>query len=290
MSNTTTTLTLEHIRKAAVNAHHGTSFSPEKRGDSIVNDYSAELDSDIEQIVSKGANAEQVERYKKGYEGKLLAYLHSHSNIVSTMIAGPSNFPVRQMEKRNRWADNHYSNFREWRTKVLNAYNRSFAKAKIELAGGELAILKANLVKQIALQATYKEGNKLYRAYRKNPANAAFLSLSTDVKELITSQHSFTLAYLNKSIKHTEQKIKELEAKEARAQEGNKEKAFEGGKIVFNYEIDRLQIIHDTKPNADKIQALKSSGWRWSPRYTCWQRQLTTNAIHNLRYLGIVTN
>src|SRR5690606_18025136 len=54
---------------------------------------------------------------------------------------------------------------------------------------------------------------------------------------------------------------------------------FEGFKVLFNYEIDRLQIQHDEKPNAETIQTLKKNAFKWSPSQKVWQRQLTQNAI-----------
>ena len=43
-------------------------------------------------------------------------------------------------------------------------------------------------------------------------------------------------------------------------------------------EADRLQILFDEKPDEETRAALKSNGFRWSPRYNAWQRQLTQNA------------
>ena len=58
----------------------------------------------------------------------------------------------------------------------------------------------------------------------------------------------------------------------------NKEFAFDGGMVIYNYEIDRIQIKHDSKPEQIIIDTLKSRGFRWSPHYKVWQRQLTDNA------------
>lgn len=53
---------------------------------------------------------------------------------------------------------------------------------------------------------------------------------------------------------------------------------FDGGRIVRNVEQNRLQIIFDGKPDEETRAALKSNGFRWSPRNQAWQRQLTRNA------------
>ena len=162
----TTVKTLSHLTQTATSAFSGISFDPEKRGASIVNDYSAELDEDIESIRALGANEEQISRYKSNYETKLRGWLYSQSNIVSTMIAGPSNFPSERMRKRNQWADNHYSNFREWRTKVLNAYKKYHAKKAIEAAGGEIGITRRYLTRLTTLRDNYTNINNAYKLHR----------------------------------------------------------------------------------------------------------------------------
>ena len=55
---------------------------------------------------------------------------------------------------------------------------------------------------------------------------------------------------------------------------------FEGGKVVKNFSEDRLQIIFPGKPDSETISKLKSNGFRWSPRFMAWQRQLTDNSYY----------
>lgn len=289
--------TLESLRSLSVRAHNGTSFSPEKRGDSTVNGYSEEIDDDIALIRSKGASDEQVERYKKGYIEKLSAYLNSRSNIVSTMIAGPSNFPVRRMEKRNRWADNHYENFRQWRKKVLRAYDRYEKNRKIEAAGGPLGAAKAKLAELESTQEYMKRINRIHAAYKKNPASLdkqkdlsekEIEAIKNYVPQYSWVPHPFApyqLTNNNAMIKNTKDRIAELEAKEALSTKGNKEFQFPGGVCELNYDLDRVTIKHDQKPERDIIDSLKSSGFRWSPHYGVWMRKLTGNAIFATSHL-----
>ena len=51
--------------------------------------------------------------------------------------------------------------------------------------------------------------------------------------------------------------------------------AFDGGVIVTNEEINRVQIIFDAKPDEAVRRELKSWGFRWSPREGAWQAQRT---------------
>ena len=55
---------------------------------------------------------------------------------------------------------------------------------------------------------------------------------------------------------------------------------FDGGRVIKNYSENRVQIVFDTKPQPDVISNLKHNGFRWSPRFSAWQRQLTNNAYY----------
>ena len=60
--------------------------------------------------------------------------------------------------------------------------------------------------------------------------------------------------------------------------EEKRRRAFDGGQIVRNIDLNRLQILFDAIPDADTRAALKQNGFRWSPKNQAWQRQLTDNA------------
>ena len=63
----------------------------------------------------------------------------------------------------------------------------------------------------------------------------------------------------------------------------NREVAFEGGKVVWNYEVARLQILFDAMPSEEMRSKLKMRAFKWSPRFQAWQRQLTDNAVYAAR-------
>lgn len=56
-------------------------------------------------------------------------------------------------------------------------------------------------------------------------------------------------------------------------------------KVVENTRLMRLQLFFDEKPETEIREALRQSGFRWSPKNHCWQRQLTENAKYSLRCL-----
>lgn len=81
-------------------------------------------------------------------------------------------------------------------------------------------------------------------------------------------------------MRRVEERIKLMEVKESRANTtGQKEFPFDGFTVIYNFEADRIQVRHDSKPAAAVIQAFKSNGFRWSPFFQAWQRQMNTNGI-----------
>ena len=51
-------------------------------------------------------------------------------------------------------------------------------------------------------------------------------------------------------------------------------------KVVSNEEVNRIQLVDfEEIPTDEQKTILKKNGFRWSPRFKAWQRQLTENAI-----------
>jgi len=60
---------------------------------------------------------------------------------------------------------------------------------------------------------------------------------------------------------------------------------FDGGQIVTNEEINRVQILFDEKPDEATRARLKSNGFRWSPRKGAWQALRTPAYLSRAKYL-----
>ena len=67
---------------------------------------------------------------------------------------------------------------------------------------------------------------------------------------------------VGRDIKATKERIAKLQALDARLAAPDIE--FEGGKIVENVKINRVQIIFDVRPDDDMISKLKANGFHWS--------------------------
>lgn len=48
---------------------------------------------------------------------------------------------------------------------------------------------------------------------------------------------------------------------------------------VINETENRIQLVFNGKPEEEERNILKKNGFRWSPRFKAWQRQLTENAV-----------
>lgn len=282
---------LAEFKTKAVQAHYGTSFSPEKRGENMIKDYGEELNSDIEELskdhnVSHEAITDYIDRYKHFFS----SYLGAKSNCISSMIAGPSKFPVRRAEKANRSEQRHYEIFREWRKRAKAANVRRAQPEKTFVS--ELDRYKSELEGMRKSQETMKSANAIIRKAKGKDCHEELVKAGlreSTAREILKPGGwwgigfaPFLLTNNNANIKRVQQRIIELEQKEAsRQKDGEKEYSFEGGRVVMNFEVDRIQILFSERPTREQLEQWKSKGlssFNWSPSNNCWQRKITENA------------
>lgn len=258
---------IDGLYKAGYNAHRNTSFEPERRAETMVKEYEAQLNGDLQTIPES-----EHERYIDGYKKHLFSWLSAKSQCISSMITGPANFPVRRAEKANRSENNRYTEFTEWRAKVLKSISKKIEENKPE----EVKDAEAwkCLERDIRRSASVIEGiNKGIEPYSKQlfvssiynkvetfakHGNVAIveraISLIRELNQqssIITERHKFfKLPEVAKAINEREEKLKKLESQEI---------PFEGGKVVKNFTEDRLQIIFDCKPENATIIKLKKT-------------------------------
>lgn len=280
---------LEELWDLACRAFGGTSFSPEERGAHHIRMYEEELNDDIKKMPEN-----EKERYIFKYKEWVQILFNKHSRIMSTMITGPARFPTRRNEKMNNYYENAVSEFRAWREKVLKAIARRVEDAKPEeqKADEEWTRLKRSIYSSASTIKGINDGTE--RGYNK----ALFVSSIYGKVETYAKRGDVTIvekaiAYvreLNKQSsiiteRHKFFKLAEMakavcEAQEVRSNKEDTEILFDGGRVIRNYSEDRAQIVFDTKPQPDVISNLKHNGFRWSPRFSAWQRQLTNNAYY----------
>lgn len=290
LANNTTNnvLLLDNFRQKAIQAHNWTSHVPEKRGETMVNEYSAQLAEDLAELKAQGIDSETLTAYEQRYKSLFSAWLNAKSNCISSMITGPARFPTQKAEKANRSEQKHYDIFQQWREKAKKAIVRKAQPEKTY--NSEIERYKAELEGMKRNHELMKIGNNAIRKANKDKVDiTAYLIETFGIKPHMidwTMKFGFGLQNNNANMKRVELRIKELEAKEqSRQDEPEKEFLFNGGKVVMNYEADRIQIMHDVKPTQEVITLMKKNGFKWSPFNKAWQRQITANAIYTTKHL-----
>lgn len=86
----------------------------------------------------------------------------------------------------------------------------------------------------------------------------------------------YELEYVSRDIRRIKDRITEL--KELDELEF-KDIEFVGGKVTHNKEINRIQVLFDSKPDEEIRRTLKHRGFRWAKSEMAWQRQFNKNGI-----------
>lgn len=291
-------------RELAMRSHSGTSWDPEKRGEQEIAEFVSYVQEFYERL-NKHAKTDQqkqyllteMERFQSAFANKYNAKLSSQGGCLSTMIAGPSNFPVRRAEKACSAADKRYEELIEFKDRAEAAILRELKKKGVEEAGGELEVLKKKIADAERNHGFMVKTNVIVR--KKIPDDQKIkeiMALGTisekTAREILkpdfmgrTGFPAYALSNDTANIHRMKERLKELEKREVTP---TAEITFTGGSIVDNREEDRVQIFFDQKPPQAMIDKLKSEGWRWAPSVGAWSRKRTDQAMQSAeRILGI---
>lgn len=267
---------------------HWTSFNPKERGERAIVEHEQQLNKDLKDIP-----AEEQERYIDNYKKYFSAWLSACSGCASSAITGCAGFNVRKAEAANKREHDRMEDFVQWREKAKKAIAKKIEAARPEEEKRREAWLclerdilssastihgintgvkrgcdKALFVSSIFGKVeTYAKKGDVFMVQK---AIDCIRHFNETMSVVITERHKFfKLPEVAETIREKLQDDSEKESMET---------PFNGGAVVHNYQEDRLQLFFDEKPSADIISQLKKSGFRWSPYFGAWQRQLTRNA------------
>lgn len=230
-------------------------------------------------------------RYSKRMAEYINRDIHIGCMCPSVMISGAGNFPVRKKEKQNQAWEKNYQFYNETQGILSKMENILYAKEQIK-SSDEKAIekLEEKLESLNDMQKRMKEANKAIRLKDTEKGNEQLRNMGyseEQIKELREPDFcgrvgypGYALQNNNANIHRIEGRIKKLKDTKRR---GTLETENQFFKIVENTEAMRLQLFFEGKPEPEVREVLKSSGFRWSPRNMCWQRQLTDNAMYVLK-------
>lgn len=219
-------------------------------------------------------------------------YNRNQSSYPSQFIAGAGNFNMRKHNRQMSREDSLWEEYRQIEA-ILDKI-RSVGTGPVDLAdphAREMLTERLNSQRQMLEDA--KTANAYYRKHKTlegcpglSEKNRAWLTRpgvfasgdGSPISQYGSPFPAYELASIRGKIERTEQRLAELDRREQQAAEPQTGTAFDGGQIVRNIDLNRLQILFDAIPDADTRAALKQNGFRWSPKNQAWQRQLTDNA------------
>lgn len=264
-------------KETMIRSYNWTSFSPERRGAADFSYYTDLLASDLETL------GESTGNYERKFCERVMLIFHRQSRCASPMIAGPANFNNRRNAKRWDSRDRAASDFEHWRKKYIKAVTRERTlspEAEIDKTLEELERLEDR-------QTAYKAANRL----KTREAREAYLKEHYEFGERERQLFDFlnhdkipSFAITSMATKIRERK-KKLEVMKSRIE--NKSNfmvmEFPGGRVSI--ENDRVVISHAEKPRKEVIEAIRSNGFRYSPKTTSWVRKHTANAVYAAKQL-----
>lgn len=219
-------------------------------------------------------------------------YNRNQASYPSQFIAGAGNFNMRKHNRQMAREDSLWEEYRQIEA-ILDKI-RSVGTGPVDLAdphAREMLTERLNSQRQMLEDA--KTANAYYHKHKTlegcpglSEKNRAWLTRpgvfasgdGSPISRYGSPFPAYELASIRGKIERTEQRLAELDRREQQAAEPQTGTAFDGGQIVRNIDLNRLQILFDAIPDADTRAALKQNGFRWSPKNQAWQRQLTDNA------------
>lgn len=213
------------------------------------------------------------------------AYNRNGASCPSILVCGAGNFPTRKKAKQNAREDALWQEYKD----IDNILHKiaSVGTGPVDLADPHAMEMLTDQLNR--LQSKLDTGKKMNAHYRKHKTMQGFQGLSDESAARMDAaiaeapafaqrpMPDFELTSLRGKIKRVQARIAELEKlKAGDTPEGWK---FDGGEVVINTNLNRLQLVFDDRPDDDMRAALKSHGFHWAPSQSAWQRQLTDNAV-----------
>lgn len=227
-----------------------------------------------------------LDRYARRLAQWTNDYNRNEASCPSVLVCGPANFPVRKKERQNARED---SLWQEYKTiEAILDKIKSTGSGPVDLSDPYAREMLTDQLQR--LQKQLDEGKAMNAHYRKHKTMKGFPGMSDDIAAhndaAIASAPAFAqrpmpdfeLASLRGKIKRVQARLDDLDKLQAQQANPAPAEEHDGFRIVRNAEQNRLQILFDGKPDEGTSSALKQNGFRWSPRNSAWQRQLTDNA------------
>ena len=226
-----------------------------------------------------------LDRYARRLAQWMNDYNRNQASYPSQFISGAGNYNMKKHEKQMPREGTLWNEYDEIKA-ILNKIE-AVGTGAVDLADPHAREMLTDQLQK--LQSKLDESKALNTYYRKHKSFDGFPGLTAKLTADFADtcrrcpwvKHpipDYELTSLRGKIKRVQARLDELDKRTEQAQQPTESTKFSGGEIVRNLEADRLQILFDEKPDEETRAVLKQNGFRWSPRYSAWQRQLTPNA------------
>ena len=263
---------INNLSELARRAHMGTSFQPENRGAYYVREYSADLQSLLDEVPE-----EHHDWVKEKYIKLLSAWWSAKSRCISPAIVGFSKFPTNRAQKFSNWERGHFDAFHNWRDTIAQKLQRKAARQNWTLEG-DIKRLESELETLKIRHERMKAANRILNSKKLTDEekqdeihNLGFENIPENVVsgKLIFPQYELTSNLA--MIKTREARIAELTKRIQAKEQTPNETIRDGVRIVENITDNRLQLFFEGIPPVEVRNTLKNCGFRWSPSAKCWQ-------------------
>lgn len=285
----------EISEETARRAHEMCSMSDYRPGNATAS-YRASVDKAAALVTAQKTKIspyyhDKLDALLDSYARRLAQWTNDHNrngaSCPSVLICGPANFPTRKKQRQNAREETLWAE-RKTIDALLDKI-RTIGSGPVDLADPHAREMLQDKLQQ--LQALLDRDKAMNAYYRKHKTFAGFPGIDANAAERLTATFADTrarcpwvdkpfpdyeLTSLRGKIKRVQARLVDLDKLQATAQQPDNTTG-DGWRIVRNAEQNRLQILFDDKPDEGTRAALKANGFRWSPRNSAWQRQLTEN-------------
>ena len=292
--------------RLARNAKEMNSFSDYKENSATneYNNYLNRFEEDVNDLIKhhpENINDESlqlIEYYKDKYSKKLAFAINKYNSIETMMpswlITGGGNFNCRKKQKQNNARDKFWSEYGNLFERENYYFNKikNIITNKTIYSDDALAIEK--LETKIDGLKEYHEKMKNVNAYYKKHKTLDNCEYLTDKEINELKRHmamftyysqpypSFELTNNNQNIHRLMDRLENLKKLKQRADKPTESKYqnVDGLEVIEDADDMRIRLIFDNIPDAETRDMLKNNGFKWSPKNSAWQRQLTSNGIY----------
>lgn len=247
----------------------------------------------------KEARIDHMEERAARAQAESAAASHAAHEIMRLIPSGQPILVGHHSERRHRRDLDKID--RNMRKSIEADKKAAYYASRAESAASNCAIssddpdavekLEAKLAKLQAAQEKDKALNVYYRKHKTvkgfpgisdAEANRADKELSEMREGIRRPVPSWQLSNRNAEINRLKKRIASLHQVD---QMEHVEIDFDGGQIVTNEEVNRVQILFDEKPDEATRSKLKTYGFRWSPREHAWQAPRTPSYLRRAKWI-----